>query len=105
MIRAEGVVCCDLHGEIHDETGHPPAGAPTRHDAGRPVWIDAGTGEVVSPECGPDNWRRVWIGGSVCRPRRMGESLILKAGRSPLPGECVRAGEAHACALVTESAQ
>lgn len=44
MERAEGYVWCDVHGSIHERTNDP-----------------YGYGDD-EPECGVQDWRKLWIG-------------------------------------------
>lgn len=84
MKLLDGVVWCDLHGGEHDKCTNPFGGCPTEYDElGRPVWLhyvavdkDGNVTEdrnveyheelrPMPPECGPENWRKLWIGGPV----------------------------------------
>ena len=51
-------VYCDVHGTIHERSIDP-------YDYGYGVTDVPGDNE---PECGPIDWRKLWIGGADNRP-------------------------------------
>ena len=82
---ADGDVYCDEHGEIHKATNDP-------YQYNYEV-----SGET--PECGPADWRKVWIGGPYKEPKAKGtrrqpkpvHDLPRNENNRPLPNcRCIR---------------
>ena len=71
MMEPADEIYCDSHGCIHEKSTNPYDGCPTKVVDGRPVWLrypQEGEGDElieVEPECGPEDWRKLWIGGRV----------------------------------------
>lgn len=71
MERAADTVYCDVHGGLHRESTNPDD-TPHHRKEGREIFLeyaDDGSVQEAEPECGPPNWRKVWVGARVTTPR------------------------------------
>ena len=63
MEEIKGEVWCDVHGCVHGETNDP-----YNYGYEEAKQMNGGTyPEGFDPECGPEDWRKLWAGRSLAK--------------------------------------